>query len=328
MDSTLMIGVLPLGWLLDLLWGDPTALPHPVVYFGKWIALNEHYLNRGKFRLLRGAVFAVLSIALVGGLSWWLLESLHHRLPLVGMGIQTILVFFCLAGHTLRREVCMVFEAVDRDIQAGRRQVARIVGRETNTLSAQEIRTAALETLAENLSDGVVAPLFWYGLLGVPGMLMYKMINTMDSMIGYRDTRYKEFGCWAARIDDMANYLPARLTAALMMVVGWIVLQCTRKETDTLHSFARLVRFVLRYGRKHASPNSGWPEAALAGLLGCRFGGTHQYFGQAVYKPYIGDQQRELTGGDLQTAIRICLWTEVLFLPAALLLWVVAGSRC
>ena len=151
----------------------------------------------------------------------------------------------------------MVFEAVDRSLDEGRRQVGRIVGRDTSALSAQEVRTAALETLAENLSDGVIAPLFWYAVLGVPGMMAYKMVNTLDSMIGYRNERYRQFGCIAARIDDVANYIPARLTALLMIIVSGRL---------------SLFRFVGKYGSRHASPNSGYPEAALAGILNCRFG--------------------------------------------------------
>ena len=132
--------------------------------------------------------------------------------------VQILLMFYCLAGTTLVREVRMVFKAVDRSLEEGRKQVARIVGRDTSALSAQEVRTAALETLAENLSDGVVAPLFWYLLLGVPGMLAYKMVNTLDSMVGYKNERYCRFGCFAARLDDAANYIPARLTAFLMQI--------------------------------------------------------------------------------------------------------------
>ena len=152
----------------------------------------------------------------------------------------------------------MVFDAVERSEEEGRKQVARIVGRDTSTLSAQEIRTAALETLAENLSDGVVAPLFYYLLFGLPGILTYKMINTLDSMIGYHSTRYILFGRWAARIDDVANYIPARLTALLMLLVSG--------RLD-------LLGFVWREGKNHASPNSGYPEAALASILQCQFVG-------------------------------------------------------
>ena len=185
----------------------------------------------------------------------------------------------------------MVFEAVDESLEKGRTQVGRIVGRDTSELSAQEIRTAALETLAENLSDGVVAPLFWCALFGVPGMLAYKMVNTLDSMIGYRNERYREFGCFAARLDDVANWIPARITALLMAVVAPKMDSQGRK----MKSFRELLRFVRRHGSQHLSPNSGYPEAALAGILNCRFGGPHNYFGEEVYKPYIGEIHKDFT---------------------------------
>ena len=222
------------------------------------------------------------------------------------MAIDTILIFYCLAGTTLIREVRQVFLAVERSLEDGRRQVSRIVGRDTSELSAQEIRTAALETLAENLSDGVIAPLFWLAIGGVPGMMAYKMVNTLDSMIGYRTERYKDFGCWAARIDDVANYIPARLTALLMIVASGRL---------------RLFSFVAKYGHQHASPNSGYPESALAGILNCRFGGPHYYFGEWFDKPYIGDNERELTTADMYKAIRINRMAEVLSILLLLLLY-------
>ena len=184
----------------------------------------------------------------------------------------------------------MVFEAVDKSLENGRRQVGRIVGRDTASLSAHEIRTAALETLAENLSDGVVAPLFWYAILGLPGMVAYKMINTLDSMIAYKNDRFSQFGYLAAKIDDVANYIPARLTALLMIIVS---------------GRFSLLSFIKKYGREHASPNSGYPEAALAGILDCRFGGTHDYFGESVYKPYIGDSYRDFNYSDVLKAIAV-----------------------
>ena len=212
--------VLLIGWLADRLLGDPSWLPHPIVGFGKIIALFERLLNRGRWRKFKGAVVALVLIAATFVGFWFLLRWIDARSVYIGMAVKAVFVFYCLAGTTLIREVREVFHAVDRSLEEGRRQVARIVGRDTSQLSAQEVRTAALETLAENLSDGVVAPLFWYALLGVPGMMTYKMINTLDSMIGYKTERYREFGCWAARIDDIANYVPARLTALMMLLVA------------------------------------------------------------------------------------------------------------
>ena len=278
------------GWLLDLICGDPRWLPHPVVGFGKIIAFGEHRLNKGMHRKVKGAMMAIALIVMVFLVGWAIRHFLCLENVWLGMAFDTIIVFYCLAGTTLIREVCAVFVALDRSLEEGRRQVARIVGRDTSELSAQEVRTSALETLAENLSDGVVAPLFWLAIGGTPGMLAYKMVNTLDSMVGYRTERYKDFGCWAARIDDVANYIPARLTALLMVIASGRL---------------ALLSFVTQYGRNHASPNSGYPEAALAGILGCRFGGPHYYFGQLFDKPYIGDQERQLSTADMEKAVRI-----------------------
>ena len=288
-----LLAIMPLliGWFLDLLLGDPAWLPHPVVGFGKVIAFGEHHLNRDKYRKAKGAIMAIVLIAATYAVGL----IINCKLSIINF----LIVFYCLAGTTLIREVRAVFLALDRSLDEGRKQVARIVGRDTSELSAQEVRTAALETLAENLSDGVIAPLFWFAVLGVPGILAYKMVNTLDSMIGYKTDRYRNFGCWAAHIDDIANYIPARLTALLMVIAA---------------GKPQLTRFVWQNGRNHASPNSGYPEAALAGILDCRFGGPHYYFGELFDKPYIGENERPLTTTDMQTAIRVNRITEILMM--------------
>jgi len=284
------------GWILDRIFGDPAWLPHPVVGFGKLIAAGERTLNRGRHRRLKGGLLAVGLIVTVYVATWTVLLLLGQW-PTVAIVVSSVLIFYSLAGKTLIDEVREVFRAVDRSVEEGRRQVGRIVGRDTSALTPHEIRTAALETLAENLSDGVVAPLFWLAVAGVPGMVAYKMVNTLDSMIGYRTDRYRRFGTVAARIDDAANFVPARLTALGMLLVSGRL---------------GLAGFVLRNGCRHASPNSGWPEAALAGILDCRFGGTHDYFGESVYKPYIGTNPRPLTTADADRAIRINRRVELL----------------
>ena len=300
-----------IGWLLDLIFGDPARLPHPVVWFGKMIASCEQSLNKGSYRKLKGALTAISLILFAFALAWMLRRVLGifalfifdgareqvYQIPILLYLFDAIIIFYCLAGTTLIREVRAVFLALDRSLEEGRKQVARIVGRDTSELSAQEVRTAALETLAENLSDGVIAPLFWLAILGTPGMLAYKMVNTLDSMIGYKTDRYRDFGCWAAHIDDIANYIPARLTALLMIL-----------STGRLG----LLRFVWKNGRNHASPNSGYPEAALAAILDCRFGGPHYYFGELFDKPYIGTNDRPLTTEDMKTAVRVNRTAEVL----------------
>lgn len=296
--SIYLVRVIPFlgGWLADRLLGDPEGWPHPIIWFGKLISLGEKKFNQGDNRFYKGGL---LTLILVAGiflltrllLSWAVNINLHLYQLLIGIG-----VFYCLAGKTLITEVKAVFEAVDRSVEEGRMQVGRIVGRDTSSLSPQEIRAAALETLAENLSDGVIAPMFWFAFLGLPGMMAYKMINTLDSMIGYKNERYKEFGEAAARLDDVANYIPARLTAWLMLLVS-----------GNWHKR----NFLKRFGRAHLSPNSGYPEAALAAILNCRFGGTHDYFGQAVEKPYIGENDRPFTTDDMLIATKINSNTEL-----------------
>ena len=243
--------------------------------------------------MAKGALLSIFLILMVFALTWFLLH-LISLLPSPfgeGMGVRllldAIIVFYCLAGTTLIREVREVFLALDRSLEEGRRQVSRIVGRDTSELSAQEVRTAALETLAENLSDGVIAPLFWFAILGTPGMLTYKMINTLDSMIGYRTERYRDFGCWAAHIDDIANYIPARLTALLMILPRIVNCQLS------------IVNFVRRYGRH---------------ILNCRFGGPHYYFGQLFDKPFIGENDRPLTTDDMKKAVLVNRTAEVLMI--------------
>ena len=290
--SVLMDVALPLlvGVLMDCVLGDPMGLPHPVVGYGRLISFFEHRWNHGQNRKLKGMLMTVLLVAGVAAVVWGVLVMARTLSVWLEVVLSAVLVFYCLAGKTLIDEVQAVFRETDVSLERGRKQVARIVGRDTSELTAQEVRIAALETLAENLSDGVVAPLFWYMVAGVPGMMAYKMVNTLDSMVGYKNERYRDFGCFAARLDDVANYIPARLTALLMVLVSgrW-----------------SLLAFVKRYGRQHASPNSGYPESALAGILDCRFGGPHVYFGQVVDKPWIGENCRAVNTADMQVAVAV-----------------------
>jgi adenosylcobinamide-phosphate synthase len=277
---TRLAAPLALGYALDLLLADPEGWPHPVRTYGALIAAGEKRLNHAPQRFAKGAL---LASGLVGGtyMAFTLLDNILQRLPApLAVVANSLWVFYGLANTGLVREGRAVFTVLDRQgLAAGRRQLARIVGRDTAQLDAQQIRTAVLESLAENLSDGVVAPLCAYALAGVPGLMAYKMVNTLDSMVGYRSPRYEQFGKFAARLDDAANLLPARLTAALLAALG---------------GSGRGFRFILTYGSQHKSPNAGYPEAALAGVLNCRFGGPNYYHGQLVPKPYIGNNPREI----------------------------------
>ena len=310
MDLTLLYQLYPLiiGWIMDLIWGDPAQLPHPIVGFGKCIAWGDKKWNKGKHRQIKGGLYSLCLILGVFGITWLIITILGLIHPVFNTLFIGLGVFFFLAGKTLRKEVYGVFNALDRSTEEGRRQLSRIVGRNTAELSAQEVKVGALETLAENLSDGVVAPLFWYLLLGLPGMAAYKMINTLDSMIAYKNDKYKEFGCWAAHIDDVANYIPARLTAFFMLLVS-------NKLSQTA--------FVFKNKNNHLSPNAGYPESALAGILNCQFGGPNTYQGQLVNKPYIGTNSRELTKKDATYALQVNLRVEVIMVISVLLLIVI-----
>lgn len=287
----LMIIAVVGAYVLDLIFGDPVRLPHPIVYFGKAIAFFEKRMNKGDYRLLKGAISALLLIAMVYVLFVALMHWSELVSPILTAVITGFFFFFGLANKTLIKEGVAVFKVVENEgVEAGRKQISRIVGRDTSQLSEQQIKKAALETMAENLSDGVVAPVFWFALLGVPGMMAYKMINTLDSMIGYKNERYIYFGRVAAYIDDVANYIPARLTALLMVLVA-----CSYRG----------VRFVFKYGNKHSSPNAGYPESALAGILNVQFGGSNVYHGQLVDKPFIGDNNRFLEYADIKRTVYV-----------------------
>lgn len=274
----MMIAPLAAGYLADLLLGDPPAWPHPVRAFGYLIAVGDRWLNRGRGRLLKGGLLVVVLCGLVYGVSYCVLAGLKGIWLPAYYVVASAGVFFCLANRSLLQEGQAVLAVLEREgLEAGRKRLSWIVGRDTWELTEQQVRIAVLESMAENLSDGVIAPLVFYLMLGVPGMLLYKMINTLDSMIGYKREPYRLFGRVAARLDDLANIIPARITAFLMVLVT---------------GSRRGLLFIFRYGSAHASPNSGYPEAALAGILNCRFGGPNRYKGVLVDKPYIGRVDR------------------------------------
>ena len=291
-----------IGYLLDLIFGDPRKLPHPIVAFGNIIGWCERHFNKGGHKKRNGCLIAIilpLSTLFLGGLLAWGSWILH---PFAYYGIASVFVFYGLANHSLIQEGGEVIRTLEEQgLDAGRKRLSWIVGRDTSQLSPKKIYTAVLETMAENLSDGVVAPLFFYALGGFPAMMAYKMVNTLDSMIGYKDARYKDFGCCSAHLDDVLNYIPARLTAFLIALSGY------RKG---------IFSFIQKYARQHASPNSGYPESAMAGILDCRFGGPNIYHGMLVEKPYIGTHNRELSINDYKRAARInqtvCLSTVIL----------------
>lgn len=290
------------GLLLDTLLGDPHRLPHPIRLFGKMIAYCDHKFNKGNHRKQKG-VFTSIGLVMFVFISFFLLQYLLKDLNIARYLVNTIFFFYAICNRSLITEALRVERLVkNSDLTAARKQLSNIVGRDTSQLTTKQIRKATLETLAENLSDGVIAPLFFYALGGIPLMMAYKMVNTMDSMIGYKNEKYRDFGWFAARIlDDGANFIPARLTAFLMVL---------------LPPSRRGIRYIRKYANCHSSPNSGYPESALAGILDCQFGGPNIYHGKLVDKPYIGDNNRDLSHADVIRAcsinIRVLLATVIL----------------
>jgi adenosylcobinamide-phosphate synthase len=286
MEKLLIIAPLVFGYILDLIIGDPDNWPHPIRVFGNAIASGDKLLNKNSSRFLKGMLLAI-SLCLLTFFFFYFLNKILLTVNVwLFIAVNSIWVWYGLANNALITEGRNVFSVLEKEgLEAGRKQLSRIVGRDTSQLSEQQIHIAVFETMSENLSDGVIAPLLFYAIGGVPAMMVYKMINTMDSMIGYRSDKYQQFGKFAARLDDVANFIPARITALLMIIVT---------------ASYRGLKFIVKYGNKHKSPNSGYPESALAGILDCRFGGPNVYHGKLVDKPFIGENDRMIEPGEIQ----------------------------
>lgn len=296
------------GFVLDCLLGDPLGALHPVALIGKMIAFLEKKL-RGRFpdtpkgQRSAGALMALLVVLLgtLGGAVPLALAWLVH--PWAYFLVSSFLCWQCFAARCLMTEAKKVTAALNGEgLEAGRRQVATLVGRDTENLTRTQVIKATVETVAENTSDGVIAPLFWMALGGAAGGLFYKSINTMDSMVGYKNERYLHFGRFAARLDDAVNYIPSRLSA-LAMIAGAFVL-----KMDGSNAF----RIWKRDRRKHASPNSAQTESACAGALHIQLGGSASYFGRIVEKPTIGDPDRTPEDEDVDRACRLMYGTSFL----------------
>ena len=299
-----------LGFLLDLCFGDPRWLPHPVVWIGKLISLLERALRRlfpatGNGERAAGAVLVLFVLAVTGGVGFGLPYLLARIHPGLGFALQVFWCYQIPAARCLCAEAGKVRRALAADDLAGARAaVSGLVGRDTDRLDSQGVARAAVETVAENTTDGVVAPLV-YLMLGGAGLgLLYKAVNTMDSMVGYRNDRYRCFGTAAARLDDRCNYLPARLTALLMVAAAFLI------GLDAPHAF----RIWRRDRRKHQSPNSAQTESVCAGALGVELAGDASYFGRLHHKPVIGDALRPITAQDIDRACRLMLATGILSL--------------
>ncbi|WP_309663933.1 adenosylcobinamide-phosphate synthase CbiB [Tabrizicola sp.] len=282
--------ILVSAMILDALFGEPKLIwdriPHPAVVMGRLIAALEARLNRGEGRRLKGAAMTA-GLAFGAMLAGWLI----HLIPDHGI-LEALLVAILLAQRSLVDHVRAVATGLRRSLAEGRATVAMIVGRDTAAMREPDVARAAIESAAENLSDGVVAPVFWYLLLGLPGILMYKLANTADSMVGHMSPRYREFGWASARFDDLLNLIPARLTAVLIALThGWV---------DATP--------ILRDAPKHRSPNAGWPEAALAPVLNVALSGPRSYDGAMKDFPWVWPEGRRDPGAPDIDAACAALW--------------------
>ena len=300
-----IIPVMPLviGFLLDAMIGDPYRMPHPIRLIGRLISSLEKFV-RLHFRNLTsgGAFLALIVLTLSAGIPFGILFLCYHLNIWLGTGVECILCFYMLAARSLYNESMKVYKA--QDTETARKAVSMIVGRDTESLDRDGIIRAAVETVAENTSDGVTAPVIYMALGGAVGGFFYKAANTMDSMIGYRNDKYEKLGKFAARLDDVLNFLPSRITALAMIISSYLL------GFDGKNAW----RIWRRDRRKHASPNSAQTESVCAGALGIRLAGDAYYFGELHKKPFIGDDVRPIENEDIRRANRLMYVSSVIIL--------------
>lgn len=323
------------GFALDALLGDPRGWPHPVRLIGKQIdfeegLLRKHVLgeldeagaawplDRAKTERLCGYALTADVTLLAPIATWALLRVCSRFSPWLALGAESILCYQLLAARSLRDESMAVHDRlVAGDLPGARKACGMIVGRDTDVLDEEDVAKAAVETVAENTSDGVIAPLLFMGAGGAPAAMMYKAVNTLDSMIGYKNERYLNMGRAAAKLDDVLNFVPARVSGALMCVAAGIA------GFDAKRAWATFKRDRLN----HTSPNSAHTEAACAGALGVQLGGGHLYFGEYVAKPTIGDATRPVEPADIARANKLMYATAVLGLGVATLIGLLGRKR-
>ena len=306
-----------LGFLIDSLLGDPAKLPHPIRLIGWGISFCEKILRRvfpktNGGELAAGGVMCFIIVLLGGAVPFGILWLCLKVSVWLYFAVCAVMCWQILAARCLQKEAKKVYACLERgDLPAARAQIGMLVGRDTEELDEEQVVRAAVETVAENTSDGVIAPLFWLMLGGPVAGFMYKAINTMDSMVGYKNENYLYFGRVAAKLDDVVNFLPSRLAALSMIVAAPFVRLDDRNAA----------RIWKRDRRKHASPNSAQTESVCAGALHVRLGGDASYFGKLHKKPFIGDADRPLVAEDILRSCRLMYAASILFLTAAAVIW-------
>lgn len=294
-----------IGQIMDAIIGDPPKMPHPVRWIGSLISFLTKHLNKGSHRMIKGAVAGLLVVLAVAVTTFLIVKLAYQIHAIVGIIIESILIGIGLAQKSLKEAAMEVYHALtEGDLQEARNKLSWIVGRDTNHLDEPEIVRGVVETVSENTSDGVTAPLFYACLFGATGLWAYKAINTLDSMIGYKNETYKEFGKFSAKLDDLANFIPSRIT-------GLIILLFTKNKTNR-KLFERL-RLWLEDAKKHPSPNSGYLEAATSYQLGIRLGGYNTYQGIPSFRPYMGQADVPLEKSHIQEAIRQMVIASAVF---------------
>ena len=288
------------GFIADRIFGDPVYPLHPIRLMGRYISKGEKLLRRGKqnraVAFILGMLLSITLVAACFALPFILLTYLYRLHIVAGIAVETALCYCLFAAKALKDESMKVYRALEKDdLAEARRQLSGIVGRDTQSLNEEEISKAAVETIAENLSDGVIAPMIYMFIGGAPLGFAYKAVNTLDSMIGYKNEKYAYFGKFAARMDDAANLIPSRLSALLMITASPL---CGMKAGRALKTF-------LRDRYKHKSPNSAQTESACAGALGISLSGDHFYGGELVQKPLIGDPLRPVEKEDIKLANKL-----------------------
>lgn len=311
MDGNYTWYILFVAFMLDYLIGDPQTWFHPIRLMGYAIEHMEARFRKWFDSLvISGMWFAVSLIAgtwLITCFLIWLAAQFHF---LAGVTVECIMVYYCISARALRQEASVIHDyLINDDLITAKQKLSFIVGRDVNPLDKEGTVRAAVETVAENLVDGVISPLFFAAIGGAPLAMAYKMINTLDSMVGYKNDAYLHFGKAAAKIDDLANYIPARLSVIVIAIVAQFQL---KRGMEVL-------RNAIREGRNHSSPNSGYSEAAFAGALAVRLGGPNYYHGKRVEKPYIGTRYKSVVTADINTACTLMTYTAFVWLIAAMI---------